>query len=337
MKYTLLTFLVLLIISSNAEQINIVESTFKLGGISEEKIYYGFCEGDQLLFSFEEVNNKEIKEVEIIEYPSSSKFMDYKTTKVSNKTITINRTGIYVFRFSNSSLGGRVCKYKIDRIPASENTKDFNTSVYWKTLSDTTFYTEQEKYLARKEYVPKTIVSSSDYYINSGLNSTLQGGKSRITFPVILPVNTVEWFYQFSASRNKEDVTKTKGMFNMAGQLSTLIDQTGAISFGIDALTQPPGADFCDIYLLDFNNLRLFEAKEAYSYFPIGTRENIKSGIVKMQFGAGQAYYIGLKNPDSTNGVNVVIEVVAIVLEEEWAMRDIQKYNVKTWEEPYLK
>jgi hypothetical protein len=46
--------------------------------------YYGFAEGDQMIFSFEEL--KELKESEIIEMPTSSKFMDYKSIKFTNKT-----------------------------------------------------------------------------------------------------------------------------------------------------------------------------------------------------------------------------------------------------------
>jgi len=38
-------------------------------------------EGDQLVFNFQEVNGKELKEIEIIEFPSTSKFMDYKKQK----------------------------------------------------------------------------------------------------------------------------------------------------------------------------------------------------------------------------------------------------------------
>jgi len=45
----------------------------RLGG--EEVFYYGFTEDDQLVFHFEEVNGKELKGLEIIELPSSSKFM----------------------------------------------------------------------------------------------------------------------------------------------------------------------------------------------------------------------------------------------------------------------
>jgi hypothetical protein len=317
--------------------IDVIESTFKVGGLSEESFYLGFAEGDQLIFEFEEMNGKELKELEIIELPGSSKFMDYKTKKVAGKTLSINRTGIYKFRFANSALGGRICKYKIQRIPVSENLKNFNTSVYWKTQYDTSFFSEPEQYLIKRNYIPKSIVPISDFYINSASNATFLGGKSRISIPVQLPRNTIEWFYQFSAARDKDAIDHTKQVFNLVGDLTKVIDETGALNFGIDKLTQPPGADFCDVYLMDFNNSQLFEAKENYRYFPEGSRENIKSGIIKMPGQNGGTYFIGMKNPDASYGVNVAIECVAIVVEEEWGTRNVQKFTVTKKEVPYLK
>jgi len=46
---------------------------------------------------------------------------------------------------------------------------------------------------------------------------------------------------------------------------------------------------------------------------------------------------LGIKNPDNSFGIHVVIECVAIVLEEEWGIRDVKRYSVVSREEPYLK
>lgn len=317
--------------------VDIAESTVKVAGLGEEVFYYGFAEGDQLIFNFQEVNGKELKEVEIMEWPASSKFMDFKTKKITDKKIEVTRTAIYKFRFTNSAIGGRVCKFKVQRIPATEEGAKFNSSVYWQTVHDTTYTTVQERYLVKKEYKPVAIIPVTEYYINSGSNATFGGGKSRITFPVTLPANTQEWYYEFSASRDKNAVEQAKSSFNLLGQLTTLIDQTGALSFGIDMLSKPPGGDVCDVYLMDYNNSKSFEAKTAYYHNPMGSRENIKSGIVKMAGNAGQTWYIGIKNPDSMHGIHVAIEVVAVTLEEEWGVRNVQKMNVATRQVPYLK
>lgn len=317
--------------------IDIVDNTFKIPGLGEEIFYYGFAEGDQLIFNFHELNNKELKEIEIMELPASSKFMDYKTFKIENKILQINKTGIYKFRLSNSSIGGRVCKVKIQRIPADDLNKKFNTNVYWKTVHDTVYRTVQEKYLIKRNLKPVAVVPTSEFYINSGANANLQGGKSRITFPVTLPKGTQEWYYVFSASRNKEDIEKVKNSMNLIGQLSSLIDNTGILNISVDMLTKPPGGNVCDVYLMDFDNSRIFESKQPYRFMVNGTRENIKSGIVKMPDAiGGQTYYIGMKNPDSFYGIQVVVEVVAITLEEEWGIRDVQKNSVSSRKVPYL-
>ena len=59
------------------EKVDVAEQTIKIGSKEEEVLYYGFAEGDQIVFNFEEVDEKEVKEVEIIELPENSKFKDY--------------------------------------------------------------------------------------------------------------------------------------------------------------------------------------------------------------------------------------------------------------------
>jgi hypothetical protein len=318
------------------QPIDVTEQTIKVGAFKTEEMYFGFAAGDQVIFNFSEAGNKDLKEIEVIEWPSTSKFSDYKTSKIENKIFTVNSTTVFKFRFYNSALSGRVCRIKLQRIPASSRTEQFNTSVFWKTQYDTAYTLVPERFLIKRAFVPKVITPVTDYFINSGSNATFRGGKSRVTFPVSLPRNTVEWYYQFSATRNEEEVQGVKQKFNLISELSNLIDKTGGISFGIDALTKPPGANYSDVYLLNFENSRLFEAKLAYKYYITGTRENIKSGIVKMQGGAGETYMIGIKNPDASYGVNVAIECVAIVLEEEWGVKDSQKLNVTSREVPYM-
>lgn len=338
-KYTMkihTLYMLLFATAVHAQPVPVAESTLKVGAMAEEVFYYGFAEGDQLVFSFREVKGKELKELEISEVGGSSLFMDYKTEKIEKKTLPITRTGIYRFRFANSALAGRVCSFSIQRIPVSEAQRNFNTSVYWRTVYDTTYATVPERFLIRREFKPVEVLAMSEHYVNSGSNATLKGGKSRVTIPVILPPNTQEWYYVFSASREKADVDKVAGTFSLMKQLTSLVDQTQLLSVGVGMLSSPPGGNICDVYLLDFSNSQLFEAKVAYSYFKDGSRENIKSGIIKMPGGAGQTYYIGIKNPDSMYGIQVAVEAVAIVLEEEWGIRDVKKANVIAQNIPYL-
>jgi len=203
MAKKLLTILsTVLIITSTFGQttIDVIESTVKVSGMGEEVFYYGFAEGDKLIFNFEEVKGKPLKEIEIIELPGSSKFMDYKTKKIDNKIINISKTGIYKFRFANSSISGRICKFKIQRIPASEETVNFSTSVYWKTIYDTTYTTVQEKYLVSKDTAVHNI---TDQVAKVHSSTNLNGNKT--TFNFTLPRNTIAWSYYVGVDQNGQE------------------------------------------------------------------------------------------------------------------------------------
>jgi hypothetical protein len=317
------------------QPIDLAESTVKIGGLTNEEVYFGFAKGDKIVFNFEESRGKEIKEVEIMEMPSTSKFMDYKTSKIENKTLTVSQTGIYKFRFYNSAIGGRVCSYKIQRIPANDSTADFNSNVYWQSFYDTSYLKIPERYVEEK-YITRTIVPASKYYINSGSNATFSTGKSRIVIPVTLPSNTVEWYYEFTASRDESQIDQVMSNFKLAEELSTLIDQSGIVGFTINMLTRPPGGDVCDIYLLDNYNAGQFKLKNYYQPIPIGSRENLASGIVKMSQSTTETIFLGIKNPDATHGIHVAVEVIAITHEQQERIRHVEVMNVKEYKEPYL-
>src|SRR5262245_30921480 len=102
--------------------VNVAETTLKVGLMGEEFFYLGFAEDDKMIFNFEEENGKDLKEVEITAIESSFRFIEYKTSKILSKTFDVQKTGIYKFRFMNGGIGVKLCKYKIQRIPASAAT-----------------------------------------------------------------------------------------------------------------------------------------------------------------------------------------------------------------------
>lgn len=95
------------------ETIDVTDQKIKINALSEEIVYFGFAAGDKVIFNYEEIDKKELKELEILEYPDNSKFSDFKTSKVEGKTFAITQNCIYKFRFKNTAIGGRICKIKI--------------------------------------------------------------------------------------------------------------------------------------------------------------------------------------------------------------------------------
>lgn len=316
--------------------LGVSQGSFKLSGLSDDNQYFGFAEGDQITFSFKEERGKNIQEMEVIEYPNTSRFSEFKFSKV-NHTLMIPKTGIYCFKLSNGAIGGRTVRYKISRLPASSETISFNTTVSWKTHHDTTWLESVETYLTRDELVPQVIVSSSDFYINSGSNALLLGGTSRITVPLNFPPNAVKWFYEFSASREESDIKQVQESYGLMGQLVASIEPTmAAANIGMNLLATPPGANQCDIFLLNHDNRKKFESKTPFSYYMDGSRDNMKSGLVEIPWVPKEQLYIGIRNPSSSHGIHVTVEVVAIVHEQEYAERSITLPKVNTYKIPYL-
>jgi len=62
------SFILLLSISifSQGLLVDVVDNTLKVAGFSEEVFYYGFAEGDQLIFNFEDINGREIQKAQVV-------------------------------------------------------------------------------------------------------------------------------------------------------------------------------------------------------------------------------------------------------------------------------
>lgn len=185
----------------------------------------------------------------------------------------------------------------------------------------------------------KVLVEKRDVYLNGGLRASA-GGKSRVLVPVELPSNTVEWYYSFSTSKGESGTKNLK----LAAQLATLVaDPTGITASISSKINVPQGSSSADIYLLDSRNHIAFEQKYdnnggTFKYWPEGTTLNTKQAIVRIDDVKVGKYYLGLKNPSTLDGINISIEVVAIVENEvyvdEWTTQskeNLRNYCMKTF------
>jgi len=317
-------------------KIDVAETTLKIGGLGgEEVFYYGFAEGDQLVFNFEEVNGKELKELEIIELPSSSKFMDYKTKKIENKVLNITRTGIYKFRFSNSAVSGPICKIKIQRIPSSDAAKNFNSSVYWKTVYDTTHIIVQEKYLIRTD---TTISNITDQIAKVHSQGSLDGNKT--TFNYTLPYNTVAWSYYIGVDQAGQQAYESAAnqLSSKAGSLVTSMPGYGpmaALALGsLSYLSAIQSGEDIDFYIVEGNNVNLFLAGQPFYYIKKGKVINDYSRMLTPLQGN---YHVCMSNDNAITGVTVSVKITAIIVNEQWGQRPLQKTNIISHQVAYLK
>jgi hypothetical protein len=179
------------------------------------------------------------------------------------------------------------------------------------------------------KFEPIQLIKTRQIYLNGGTKAMF-GGKSREYIKIDLPPNTTEWYYSFSTSPG---ISGTKNINLFAQVASTFATKTSMIgnimsATGITkevakAVQIPEGSNSADIYLCDRANIDKFLAKEdqsffgsSFSYTMEGTVQNTKQALVQINDIISGTVYLGLKNPSAMDGMNVSIEVVAIVKTE---------------------
>lgn len=305
--------------------IDVAQRTITLGANKTEELFFGFAAGDQIVFNLSEEDRKALKEIEVLEYPYNSKFLVFETAEIENKTLNIFTTAVYRFRFYNEAKTSRKCAIKIQRIPASEETEAFNTNIVWRTQYDTSYYTDQEKYVRKQEYMSQKVIPLTFALVN-GNNALFSETKSRIVFPIQLPEHTVEWYYRVAFSNNIKG--ESENSIDLGEELTTLMEQTEGIKFGPSQLKQVSGEAYCDVYVMDSENAIRFQAMKDFKYSLMGSSRHIKSGITKVYGGSSVPLYLGINNVEPGNAANILLECVAIVLKEKEDIRTVEKMNV---------
>ncbi|PLX05707.1 MAG: hypothetical protein C0596_19105 [Marinilabiliales bacterium] len=314
--------------------VDVAELTIKVGGMSTEEICYGFAEGDQIVFSFEEIKGKEIKEIEIVELPGNSKFQDFKASKIQEKKINVYKKGVYLFRFTNTAVGGRICKIKIQRIPKTEDLISFNTDWEWKTLYDTIYtpykedslvgydtliYKETVKELIKTEQIEDMIVDKNQkvhsYWNENPCHTYLKIDLPKNQKQTYLEKKVIAWAYWIGVGEesNKAYARNVEAMGGLvSGLASTFVSPLAGLAVGTvtQLLLPTSGEDVEYAFIADYQNVQLFLAGQTYYQFDHG------KGIAAYGKNTNRlqgTFYIGLYNDNQTTGINVNVKVVVIM------------------------
>ena len=324
------------------ESVEVCDKTIKVSALSEEIFYYGFADGDKIVFSLEEINGKEIKEVEIAEYPQSIKFSDFKTKKIVNKQITVSKKNVYKFRIYNASLGSRLCKIKVQRIPSNENTKNFNTTVNWIEKQETTYniYTKEvivgyeTKYetKTRKELVKIDTIFTQLFDKNLRVHSEMAVGKTQYTYATVeLPANSyfpnqinpykttevISWSYWLGVGqKSKEEYDRTNQNFKSGiNTIGALTGNKALAALAVTGISMFANANIGDNVNFKFYGLQ--NGKEIIIDYgnvisASGRNDKITQGSFSVQ----------LFNDNFKDGIDISLKMIVMQIQKTW--RDIQ-------------
>lgn len=120
------------------QPLTVADMTLRLSGKDTKELFYSFAAGDEILFSFFETENRLLQDVQISSWPEQVRFAARDIADTRDQKIMVPATGVYRFRFSNAA-GERLCRIAIQRRPASEDLRMYDTGVRWEERIDT-FY-----------------------------------------------------------------------------------------------------------------------------------------------------------------------------------------------------
>ena len=320
--------------------INIIDSTVSFHKKEIGKYMCGLAEGDQLIFSFDELNKKDIDEIDITEYNSNNVlYKEFFKSKVENKTINITKTAIYKFEFYNKNYTAPyVCRFKIQRIPASKATKKFNTKVYGERKSDTAFIFNTEKYLISSDTNIITLFNGKAIAVEPKSSNK---NKSYITFKI--PAKTISLSYYIGVGKNAEIVINKANQETKKNKDHFKLYSNDTIGSILNALMAEKGtsdykyaekADTVKYWFVRFNrNLHDFLDGKEFSSIDKGKASLIAKNI---NLTLSDSVHICFEN-DNLKNIDVNVRVYAITVNENWGERKVPNHIVRTWYEPYLK
>ncbi|WP_340076039.1 hypothetical protein [Leptobacterium sp. I13] len=311
-------------------QHTVVNQTVTLSPETEQEFLFAAGKGDVIGISLNRKKGK-VSEITLSEYPDHLVFSDTNVKKL-HTSITATREGIYTLVVKNNHK--KICSFSLNVLVNTSRNKPLTVS--YKIERDTTYGYQTLHYRTIDKTVTESL-QNEQFYLNSRSNTVLKGGKNRVILPVNLPENTVEWFYVFTASRNEDDIKNTLHSFDLAASLTKFIDNDKSLSSAVASLNAPPGANICDIYLLDEENTLLFNNKKDFLYEIDASRENYKSGVVEVKEVNGKKTYLGINNTDNIYGIHVAIEIVAIVKTQETIEEFISIPIITSYEIPIVK
>ncbi|QQS27781.1 MAG: hypothetical protein IPM47_12930 [Sphingobacteriales bacterium] len=331
--------------------LEVANLTLKIGPKSEEVLYYGFAKGDKIIFTFKEEEQKELTEVSIEEFPEQIRFSDYKVKSIRAKHIDVNQKSVYVFKFvNNQAFKGRVCHIKIQRIPETDLTIDFNSQVRWIASYDTTFqietrevlsgydtiFSKNESWELKKSTLEEFVVFDKNQKVASRAN--LGGVSNRICIRFELPPNVSNnsrkqvlqgWAYWIGVGEEASMVwtENVKTIAGFAQGVIAIYSPLGGLVAGlVSGLAIPKTGD--DIYyaITDSVQAELFLSKK--TFLPIDWGKG-KGGFGKFNHTQPSAFYLCLENDNYLNAVDVTIKVVALIDTKIYANQETSKQVIK--------
>jgi hypothetical protein len=163
-------------------------------------------------------------------------------------------------------------------------------------------------------YKIEPLHKKQSFYLTAGASSVFGSGKSREAVQIDLPPNTVEWYYSVTTSPDKTQAVDN----NLTAQLAKyLVPESGIKPYAALSLVAPNGTAACDfsVFFSPVEVNKFLAEQPAVGMILKDSRKNFVSGVVQVRDFIFGTCYLTMRNPSAVQGINITVEVVAIVKE----------------------
>lgn len=309
----------------------LTDVSIKIRNNSSEYFYYGLAEGDRIEFDLSVEDSASLKGISFSEYEGETIFEEHNPASIRGKKINIRHEGIFYFELWQSGFlaGKRYCSFNVRRYPASEASRKFNTTVYWRTEIDTVWYTEEERYLERIDTLSSSVVMQ-----HVELGKKVKNNRAVIHFNI--PDSSDSWGYFIAVDRLGDMLYN--GLSEEMEQSNPIVRQHGLMTYialgGKVTHTSTPNSPQV---MYDFT-----ENPEAAEEFLIDY-SNMESSLIPSSLAIDNASDSTYKPisllllNNSREKIVVFIYITAVDITAVYATRSIRKFRVEERHIPYLK
>ncbi|BDS10083.1 hypothetical protein [Aureispira anguillae] len=315
------------------EPIIVTEQTLQING--EQRFFFAFEAGDEMLIDLSMLKGKSIKEFEILKYPESSKFQTLHLEELNGKKIRVFDRAVYEFRLKSG--GAKRLRFKIQRVPYSSARINFDTHVKWKTVTDsirrnysekinviydTTYLTKYRKVL-QKTNLNVIDVANQEERVHSRTNLT-NDNVNTLTFnlppskkELLFEKKVIGWAYWIGVGQEGTENynRELKKFLQTAATKVVTKNLLAGLALGIYAVTLNPPKGENIHYELTVQHKQ--------------KNQQVAKGNITSTFGRELQFLEGkvivkLDNDNFINGLNVKVKISAVVEEQYYRMEGYQ-------------
>lgn len=339
--------ILLLLLLANALQANpiepivVTEQSLQING--EQRFFFAFETGDEMVLDLSMLKGKFVKEFEVLVYQGGTRFHAVQVEGLKRKRIRVLERAIYEFRIKSG--GAKRVYFKIERVPYSNARIDFDTYVEWRTIRDTirrnysetittvydTSYVTKHRKVLQKTDLEVLEIANQEERVHSRTNLT-NDNINRLTFNLppsirekLLEQKVVGWAYWVGVGQEgTENYNKELKKFLRvaSGKVMTKSILAG-LALGLYAVTVNPPQGENILYQLSVER---------------GNKMvDLASGNVTSAFGRETQQLEGkvqltLTNDNFLNGLNVGFKIAAVVERKMYRMEGYQVRKVTALE-----